>query len=292
MTSALVTVYHPENTVRDNVRRIARQVDVVYLCDNSSTSNEGLFAEMEEADKIRYVFFGENLGLSLAFNRILNDPHIPWQEEDYVLFFDQDSQIEEGHIPKLTEVYESLKQAGIPVGCLGPAYLNTSDGQMKKPKSKDCIQEGTYSVTAIITSSMLTTYGAMRSVGFWNEALFLDVADLELCWRMLQAGMVCCQTEQIVFQHAMGTGRKGIGFLHFGVWSPVREYYQVREALYMLGKSYTPLKNRVRFLLTALVRPVVHLIFLDRRRERFHYIIRGYADFFHKKTGRIEEETA
>lgn len=284
----MITVYHPSDNIRHNVCSIAAQADIVYICDNSPSSNRELFAGA--AENIRYVCFGENLGVSQAFNRILMDPRISWQDDDYVFFFDQDSVIQAEHIRSITAVFESIQQAGFPVGCLGPAYFNTSSGHIEIPRAKKPLLPDTYAVSSIITSSMLTTYGNLREAGFWNEDVFLDMADWDLCWRLTASGKLCCLTEAVVLHHSVGQGEKKVGPLRLRVGYPYREYYQIRECLYLLGKKYTPLKYRIRFLAMLLIRSPLHVIFLDHRKERLKFIARGFADFFRKKKGALDPD--
>lgn len=289
MTTAMITVYHPSEDIRHNVCSVAEQADIVYICDNSPSSNRELFAGA--AENIRYVCFGENLGVSRAFNRILKDPRITWQEDDYVLFFDQDSSIQPDHISRMIAVFESLQTTGFAVGCLGPAYFNTSSGHIEIPRAKKAISPDTYAVSSIITSSMLTTYGNLREAGFWNEDVFLDMADWDLCWRLTAGGKLCCLTEAVVLHHSVGHGEKKVGPLRLRVGYPYREYYQIRECLYLFGKKYTPLKYRIRFLAMLLIRSPLHVIFLDHRKERLKFIAKGFADFFRKKKGALDSHT-
>lgn len=87
MVAALISVYYLSESVIDHVRAIASQVDRVYICDNSPEPNVSLFAELDSGDNIQHTCFRENLSLSRAFNRILTDPGIAWQENDAVFFF-------------------------------------------------------------------------------------------------------------------------------------------------------------------------------------------------------------
>lgn len=283
MTTALITVYLPGEEVRHNVQCIARQVDRVYLCDNSPVSNQTLFEALSH--NICYTFFGKNLGISAAFNRILKDPGNSWQADDYVFFFDQDSLVGPEHIQTLLRTHQALVDSGAAVGCLGPAYFDTSSGQVEIPRTKTQLSPKNYAVSSIITSSMLCTYRSLRDVGFWNEHVFLDMADWDLCWRMTSAGKLCCLTEEVILQHSLGSGKKKIGPFQLRVGQPFREYYQIRESLYLIGRRYTPIKYRIRFLAMYVIRTPLHLIFLDNRRERLQYILRGCLDFFRKKTG-------
>ena len=289
MIYALVSVYHPTAEIVSKISAIVAQADKTYLCDNSPTSNRELFAPMAGQANAEYIWFGRNLGLSRGFNRILKNGDYPWSPEDYVLFFDQDSAIAPGHVEELVSCFAQLKHQNRPVGCIGPAYYNTSSGRVEMPRSKEEISHGIYAVSSIITSSMLTTYGVLQQVGFWNERIFLDMADWDLCWRIQKAGKLCCLTEKPVLHHSVGCGEKQIGPLRLRVGAPFREYYQIRDCMHLLFQSYTPIKYRVRFCAMLFIRSPLHVIFLDHRKERLAYICRGIRDFLCKKTGPLPE---
>lgn len=289
MIYALITVFHPSEQVKNNINMIANQVDVTIICDNSPESNRVLFAPLIEAHNMHYLFFGENLGLSRAFNRALLDTQYGWQDNDYLFFFDQDSAIGEDHIETLISTYTRVREK-CKVGCLGPVYFNTSSGRVEMPKKKRMISEKTYVVSSIITSSMLCCYGDLREIGFWNEAVFLDMADWDLCWRMQSLGKVCCLTDAAVLRHSVGMGEKKIGPFHLRVGAPIREYYQIRDCMYLLKKEYTPLKYRIRFLAMLLIRSPLHVFFLDHRKARMEYILRGVKDFYRGVHGEFMPE--
>lgn len=289
MIYALVSVYHPTAEIVSKISAIVAQADKTYLCDNSPMSNRELFAPMAGQANAEYIWFGRNLGLSCGFNRILKNPDYSWYPEDYVIFFDQDSFISPGHIGKLITCFEQLNAVAGPVGCLGPAYYNTSSGRVEIPKQKREITAQNYAVSSVITSSLLTTYGVLQQVDFWNERVFLDMADWDLCWRIQKAGFLCCLTESVLLRHSVGSGEKRIGPLRLRVGAPFREYYQIRDSLHLLLQTYTPLKYRVRFCAMLLVRSPLHVIFLDHRKERLVYIGRGILDFLRKKNGPLPE---
>ena len=285
MINAIISVYYPTESVRCNVNRIADQVDRVYICDNSSVSNRDLFSTISPQNKIVYIAFCENLGISAAFNRVLRNTDYLWETDDYVIFFDQDSCIQEQHIARMICDYEKLGEDGYSVGCLGPVYYNTSNSTYEIPKSKKAIGDGLYSVSSIITSSMLCRYGDLKSIDFWNEEMFLDMADWDICWRLEQAGMLCCLTQNVVLQHSVGSGEKRIGPVRLRVGQPVREYYQIRDGMYLFVKRYAPWKFRLRYLAMISLRSMLHILFLDHRKERLHYILKGFKDAIKKRKG-------
>ena len=60
--------------------------------------------------------------------------------------------------------------------------------------------------------------------------------------------------------------------------------------MYLLKKEYTPLKYRIRFLAMLLIRSPLHVLFLDNRKARMEYILRGLKDFYRGVHGEFMPE--
>lgn len=276
---SIVTWYNPAEENVSNAKLIALQSDSIVICDNSAQDN---VAYMQGIENGRYVSANTNLGLSKAFNRVLQDPSMDWQDDDFVIFFDQDSKISSGHIEKLMQEYQVISKEES-IGCIGPVYFDVNEGQEQIPAKREYINDKTFKCTSIITSSMLCQYGRLRDVGYWNEDIFLDLADWDLCWRFMSKGYAVCMTNASVIRHAVGQDTKKIGCFKFRQWAPFREYYQTRDCLKLLGKEYVPLKYKAKFILIFTVKPIVHLLFLPNGVERVKYVIKGLYDFFKGK---------
>lgn len=275
-THALVTLYNPSEKEFNNCRILSQQVDMVILCDNSQESHETVF---QNEKNIIYITKNENLGLGAAFNVALKNDTYGWKDDDLIIFFDQDSQIGEGYIQALQDEYRKIETLIPNLGCLGPVFYNTSNGRTERPRQKKNITDETYEVSNTITSSLMMRYGNLKRIDFWNEKVFLDLADWDLCWRMQKAGMVCCMTEKVVLHHSVGNGEKKVGPIKLRVGQPFREYYQTRDALYLLQENYVPLKMRLRLIANVTIRPVVHYLMLDDKKSRMKFIRRGINDY-------------
>ena len=278
---SIVTWYNPAEENVSNAKLIALQSDSMIICDNSTQDN---FSYTQGIKNCRYFANGENLGLSKAFNRVLQDPSLNWQDDDFIIFFDQDSKIPPFHIEKLMQEYEVISKDE-PIGCIGPVYFDVNEGKEQIPRMRECINNKTFKCAGIITTSMLCKYKTLRMVGYWNEDIFLDMADWDLCWRIMQHGDFVCMTSASVIRHAVGKGSKKIGRFKLHNWAPFREYYQTRDCLKLLGKGYVPLKFKIRFICWLTVRPIPHCLFLPNGIERIKYVIKGMVDFF---TGKDE----
>lgn len=287
-TISIITFYNPTSENVDNMLRIAEQSDFVIICDNSDENNAFLF---RQSKKIIYKPNYDNLGLSLTFNKVLkNNEVFHWNDDDFIIFFDQDSKIENGHISSLIFEYRKLEEQGYKIGCLGPFYYDLSSQTLRKPRLYKRISDHSISVTSIMTSSMICKYKNLKVAGFWSEDIFLDMADWDLCWKMKKHGLIVAMTDVCVLTHKLGKGSRKIGLITLDVSKPFREYYQTRDCIYLLRKDYVPLKMRIRFYLQLTLRPLIHILFLDYPEERKYYIKLGFNHARKKITGKLKKE--
>lgn len=272
-TIALVTLYFPDDKVRGNIIQLSKFVDKIVLLDNTpDADNSSLFSEIKN---IEYIAYKKNLGLSEAFNHYLKT--LP--ENCYIIFFDQDSFCPEGLVGQLKNDYQvccvELNRKGI----VGPAYFEENAGRLMVPKQKEEVSAGLYKVKSIITSGMFTELDVMRQAGFWNDEIFLDMADWDLCWRVERNDFFCCLSTNAVLTHRLGKNVHHFCGFEIEEWASFRVYYQTRDCLYLLRKAYVPFKFRIRFILMLTIRPVLYLIFLPDKKKRLHYFIKGINDF-------------
>lgn len=281
---SLVTLYNPRDIHINNVDKLLLQSDLVIVCDNSNANHHNFF---KDKDKCVYLHWGENYGLSKAFNLALNDKNIGWNDEDIVVFFDQDSVVPQNHISILLKEFESLERSGLKVGCIGPVYFDSSTGKNEIPRMYHKINDSIIKVDSIVTTSMLCKYKTIKSINFWNEEVFLDMADWDMCWRLKFAGYFVCMTNKTILNHSVGEGIKKIGFFILRIGKPFREYYQIRDCLRLMKKNYTPLKYKIRFIAMLTVRTILHILFLDNKVQRVKFIAKGIIDYYKCKGGAI-----
>lgn len=276
MTYALVTVYFPQNDNVNKISKICAQADKTFILDNSPKENSKVFNKLSKSE---YIFFGENCGLSKAFNNILKSDKYKFNDDDYIIFFDQDSKVEENHVATIKSEFENLKTSNIKIGAIGPFFFDTSSKSTTALPETLKINENSYSVQSIITSSMLTKYEILKDINFWNENVFLDMADWDLCWRLKARNYKICMAKSCIMQHALGNGVKNFGLIKVKQGKPFREYYQTRDCLYLLKERYVPLKYKIRFILMLTIRPLLHIIVLDEKKLRMSYIKKGFNDY-------------
>ncbi len=284
--NAIISTYYPDLDNINNIRIISKQSDRVFICDNSPSINTSIYDDIQNC---KVYADGINYGLAKGFNNILKDSENDWQDQDLIIFFDQDSNIAEGYIDSLIEEFLNLRTINSKVACVGPVFHNSSNGKTEVPHLKTQINEYSYIVKNIITSSMLTDYKDMKDIDFWNEDLFLDYVDWDFCWRLEKNNKICCITEKVVLNHSVGTGEKRIGPVSLRVGATIREYYQTRDSLNLMKKDYVPIKMKARLFANVSIRPVVHLLLFENKDEILKYIKRGFKDHRANVTGEYKE---
>lgn len=287
---ALVTLYNPDSRVVENMKKLSEQVFHIVLSDNSlGTNNAQLFLELKN---VTYIYNNENLGLSAAFNKCMKLNIV--KESDFIIFFDQDSCIDDGYISKLVEDFEFI-ESKLNIGVLGPQYFDTSKGQLVGlSKNANDIGSGFFEVSEVITSSMLVKYKTLKTVGFWNENVFLDYADFDLCWRIKKAGFSICQDCTVHLNHSLGKNACKMylpiknKYVLQNYWIPVRYYYQTRDSIKLFWKKYIPIQWRKNFFIHNTIEIILHLYYLSQKRERFKYFFKGIVDGILRKNGAIK----
>lgn len=279
---ALVTLYNPSKDNIANICNISEQVDKIYLIDNSDITNKMLIDSLENAKNIEYNFMNKNTGLSVGFNYILNK--YKFNDDDYIIFFDQDTVINNDFITSMLNFYQEIEKC-VNVGCLSPVRIDSFSNEKIITQKKETIKEGFYSVQNVITSSMLVKFGNLKNIGFWNENIFLDMADWELSWRFIKNKYVNILTDKLAILHSIGTGTKKKLFFTVDKCAPIREYYIIRDGIRLMLSNVTPIKKRLTLLYILTFRSFLHLLFLDNKKLRLKYMLWGFIDYIKNKKG-------
>ena len=278
---SVVTIFNPNKIIYRNIEILSQYVSKVILTDNSNIDHDIKFNDIENVIHLRNFL---NLGLSGAFNKALQLKECI--ESDFLFFFDQDSRIDYDYIQGMIDEFVSIEKYK-KVGCIGPSILDESDKSYNFPKQSKRIIEEIYEVQIIITSGMLTKYKIISECGLWNEKIFLDFADWDLCWRLKQSGFGVFQTRKLKMSHSLGQGILMIFGFKLRVNNEIRIYYIIRDGLKLLFKPYVPMNYKFYFLRTAFISPWVQLIFFQNRFKRLKYILIGYLHTCLRKKGSL-----
>ena len=232
MNFAVIVTYNPNidnvlsllNILTDN------DFQCIVVDNNSNTSF------LKNKNKYSVINLEKNLGIAKAQNIGINKA--VRNGADYIIFFDQDSTIDQSFLDKLTGDFLSVKKSGVKLAAIGPQFIDKELGfyapgllvnrkglihkidisQINEPKK----------VGVIISSGSLVSTKALIDIGFMNEDLFIDYVDTEWCLRALNKGYKIYISNNALMYHSIGEKTVRLGSINCPVHSPYRRYYRIR----------------------------------------------------------------
>lgn len=267
--TAVVVTYNPDLTQFGALlERLLPQVQRVIVVDNGSDNADDVGTLLESAGvaagtPVTCIMGRENIGIAAAQNEGIS---LAMQlGADAVLLSDQDSLPEPTMVAKLQHCLHqacavAASGAGAPVAAVGPVpveirgqddttalvYSYTKWGPKRRAipsasESKD--------VPFVLASGCLIPVEVLRHVGPMNESLFIDHVDLAWCLRAISMGYRILACGDALLEHSLGeeivhlpTGRE----VH--VQSPERNYYMVRNTLFLLSSDLMGWRWKVGYL--------------------------------------------
>ena len=247
----------------------------VILVDNSPQPS---FSNTRFNANVRYYALNNNTGIAYAQNvGILNARQL---NAEYIVFFDQDSLIENSLIHSLHQDYLKIKSYDCYIGALGPLVYDKDNGVNYDARLRN--NESQFMVVdRIISSGMFLETNTIDAVGMMKSDLFIDYIDSEFCWRLNNNGYHCYIDKNVSMAHKIGICQKRIGKFKVIISSPIRYYYQYRNFIYLCGYEYVPkswkIKNFIRKLFELFYVPLV-----VGKISIFKYMIKGIFAGFKK----------
>ena len=223
-----IVLYNP-NTQRlqENIEAIIPQVDSIVIVDNGST--ESLYNNiLETFDHISYIRNEKNMGIAYALNQICGYAYS--HGYNWVLTLDQDSIA----TPGMVDVYRSI--ANDEIGILG-CWIHDRGYQIDESWG---IKNGTFETDWVITSAAFTNINAWKSCGGFDNGMFIEWVDWDICESMRKAGYKIMKTYKTKLIHELGHGTRLVMVRHHQMQvmnhKPFRYYYSARNRIYMARK--------------------------------------------------------
>lgn len=234
---ACIVCYHPDvKTLQQLVEFFSKNRVRVLLFFNSPPVED--FIGYED---VLILGTGDNVGIASAqkqlFTKALN---LGFR---YVISSDQDSIYPDIFISSMLSFKDQFPDAAV----VCPGWVNSRkrgavsekqyvlDGQRMQPRVADFGEK----LSHAISSGMFIDLSILNFSDFIDETLFIDWVDNDLCWRLVSNGYNIRYNDKTILHHDLGgaySSFRGIGFTRR---SSVRDYYIVRNAIYLfLRRSY------------------------------------------------------
>jgi len=233
-----IVLYNPDvERLAQSVDAIKPQVDCIVFVDNASENIGEVQGKFSGGDYI-WIKNDSNLGIARALNQLLE--YADKNGYEWILTLDQDSICGDGFVQKLLSVVEDEA-----IAMVGPLIIDRGIADADMSSGKPLPE--TEDVRLCITSGCLTNVKTVLAIGGFNEWLFIDEVDREICLRLLQSGyrLVRVNTVRLMHEYGLKTVTRRILWkkVIYRNYTPLRVYYQTRNLVYMMrkfGREYTP----------------------------------------------------
>jgi len=224
---AIIVTYNPGNSIHGNIEALSHQVDHIVIVDNGSTSLDFLETGQLRSDKITKIEHDTNQGIAAAFNAGIREAkELLFQ---WVLLMDQDSTLKSGCVQQMVSTWRSHALAG-QIAMIGPNYAGPNKYQTGISES---LEKWSDSVRKrdIISSGSLMPISLYEHIGPFMEELFIDLVDIEFCWRVNKTGGICIVATEAQMDHQLGENIPAPLLGELAAHNPTRTYYRVRNAI-------------------------------------------------------------
>lgn len=265
-----IVLYNPDiNRLFENVSHIANQVDKVILVDNGSNNKIEIKEILNKFNNVQYIDLLENKGIAYALNVIARETkkaNVKW-----VLTLDQDTVCEDNIISKYRTYLDIMD--------IGQLTCNYRDRNFEITTEIKQMGSELEDMDWCITSGALLNIKAWESVGGFDELLFIDEVDYDICLTMRENGYHIYKANFTGFIHEIGNGKTlKYGFVEVKTWnhSPIRRYYGARNAI-IVAKKHEEL-NYYRAILGAIKHIILIFVFENQKIKKFTAGVKGLHD--------------
>ena len=293
---AIIVTYHPTDEIVENIEVLDSQVDKIIIVDNGSgvTTKNLLDNLAKRHSKANVIFLEDNLGIAAALNIGVKKAKADGYQ--WVITFDQDSQVTPLMIDTMLRAYDAYPNKEM-VASLSPRYKNKENGEVCSSTftSASCASLPYAETLEVMTSGNLVKLSVFDTVGYFNEALFIDSVDIEHCLRCVSQGYKILEVKNAILLHSAGFPswhklfwKRVITSNHF----PLRRYYITRNSIYVYKKFI--LKQPIWVIISFckfLKRLILMIIFENERNKKLSATFWGVLDGSLNKLGKCTRET-
>ncbi len=275
-----------EQFLPDVIRNTCSVDSQVIIADNGSDDDSVEWAKANHPD-VRLIELDRNYGYAGGYNRALMEI-----EAEYFILLNSDVHVENGWADKLTTFMDmhpnvgacqpkirshenpsSFEYAGAAGGFIDKLGYPFCRGRIFNTLEND---HGQYDDTRQIFwasgSCMAVRASAFDQCDGFDESFFVHMEEIDLCWRMQNAGYTIYYSPHAVVWHVGG------GTLAYG--SPAKIYYNFRNSLIMMAKNL-PARHlrRIIFMRQLLDGLAAAMLLFTEGRAAAAAVVRAHSDF-------------
>ena len=295
---AIIILYNPDLTKLQRLYdSVVSQVSAIVFVDNSpladiQAKNQQWLNNLD--NKVcHYVSMGQNVGIATAQNQGIKLAKA--LQAEFVSLFDQDSVLPNRMVDNLLAMYKKIKKQHQKVAVISPAFIDEKTNELSKLIRHQGLKVNKISLDNAlefevtdyaIASGSLIPIDNFDNVGMMQDDLFIDWVDIEWGLRAKKLGYLSYTVPNVVMRHNIGDESVSIGSKNINLHSDFRNYFIVRNSVY-LG-LYSDLS--INFRVIQLSKTPLYVLFYSYHSKRPLYslklLLTAIKDGVTKKMGK------
>ena len=197
-TTAVVSLFNPDERVRVNAAALLSQVSRVVVVDDGSPQEPRVILQELRDLGCTVVRLSTNSGIAGALNAGIAVALGSAVRPRFILTMDQDSMLDEGYVAALEATALAAEAAGIKVGMVAPAAVRGL------PTRRAGAENGIALGGEPIQSGLLVPVSVIEELGTFQTDLFIDGVDSEYFLRCRSAGFKTVIAQNAALNHTLG----------------------------------------------------------------------------------------
>lgn len=294
---AIIVLYNPD--IPDLIKLLnsaKHQVRHIVIADNSTldTIKDKIAHILNDFSKVStYIDLKDNLGIAMAQNIAIE---LAIRENaTHLLLLDQDSYLPDNMVAGLSTAYDSLETHGRNIACVAPTFIDKKIGTTspifyyKGLIRKQIIPTGEeeYIIADhVISSGSLIAVKSWLKIGKLQENLFIDYVDTEWCLRAKKLDYLTFVIPKLTLIHDIGDGYAKVGTRNVVLHSDFRNYYMIRNSIYLIVYSRLQYNFRILELLKIPFYLYLYTLYSKEKAETLKVMVLAIKDGIFKNMGK------
>lgn len=287
--AGICVTYNPVlEDFENNLRCHAKILPNIFIIDNSDNKEIKIKLKnlCEKISNVKLITLSKNYGIARALNigcDLAIDCNCDW-----VVTLDQDSLMPESMLNEYVSFLNNPENisSGSKIGmltCQMTTWLNPVSTNKDYEQVKTCW-----------TSGAFMNLKAYSQSGKFDEDLFIDLVDFDICYRMYLHNFIIFRLNNVLLTHSLGLTKihKLLGERFYVTnHSPLRRYYMTRNSLYLRKKyNHAGVSSYGNFFVKILIIINKILFFEDKKLLKLKAMWLGWRDYKRKAKGEASKK--
>lgn len=290
--SAVIITYNVENDFKNRINKLKGKVNEIIVVDNGSKAETiSMLKELEK--EITIIYLEKNKGIAYALNKGIK--YSIEKGYDWILTLDHDSIVTDNMINNMLKCYEGFEgELKEKVAMLVPVHVEEKEHENNHVINNEEVSSKSYTeVLTEITSGALTKASIYKSVGLYDEKLFIDLVDHDYCLRLNKNGLKVIQVKDAILVHNLGESTKknflGLKFTPTN-HSALRRYYMTRNRMYIWNKYKNEFPQWVSVDKRRFITENIKIVLFEADKlNKLKFIKKGISDYKNNKFGNFKD---